>query len=436
MSRAEAPTSMRLLVLTCLSTASHGLSNPVAARHQSIGIVNPVEEHQRWYGDKMLYKDVSHFFQWWYFFVRDGKGNKICIMLHVTDGQSNSTTDGIYAVVALTTQAGGFRKSFYDRYELGQGAFDGKARASVDVSDGSGLRHAISATPSGDSVHITGTLGGRFHWRSEGPDKTDQPSASWNVTLERVRGWYGQELLSPLARALEGIQWNTYAHLSRATGVVIIDGARYEIDDGRAYADMNWGMRFPGPDAHHPKPPASYPWTWMYAPSDSDGYSVIAGTGRVSSWAGDMEGLWLDAYFGEKHPALQVIWLKRDGLVHAALSSDGLGADVQITRGGWVERKDEFGAARVPLQQNLTVTTSHHVLRMFCSTPESSIFRLLYPHAGATFSDFESVGASARVQLIAKAAGETLVDFEEPWNAGVEFGYYASPVQGGRGTMQ
>ena len=166
----------------------------------------------------------------------------------------------------------------------------------------------------------------------------------------------------------------------------------------------------------------------MYAPSDANGYSVIAGTGRVSSWAGDMEGLWLDAYFGNHTPALQVIWLKRDGLVHAAITSDGLGADVHITRGGWVERTDEFGAARVPLEQNLTVTTSHHELRMFCSTPESSIFRLLYPHAGATFSDFESVGARVRVQLIAKEEGKTLVDFEEPWNGGVEFGYYASPV--------
>jgi hypothetical protein len=109
-------------------------------------------------------------------------------------------------------------------------------------------------------------------------------------------------------------------------------------------------------------------------------------------------------------------------------STDGKVRNFTSTQANWVEFTDDFGSAQIPLSQTVTLETQRlQVILVFDSTVKDYV-RLLFPHAGSVFSDFEALGVDVTVAVSNRTSPS------EPWNpvskhlfpasGGLEFGYH------------
>ena len=203
----------------------------------------------------------------------------------------------------------------------------------------------------------------------------------------------------------------------------------------RAYLDMNWGAYFVQPPPGSGEDPSDYPWGWYYA--SQDGASLIAGWGRMDMVAVPEVGVVTAAFADVRLKCglrLELIMGDAYGF-RAALTSEGTG-EIVVSRGSWVSWTDDLGDARVPLAQNVTITTPDHVVAMRFEAPKEKFARLLFPHQDAIFSDFEALGATVHVVATTRDDGAIIEEWTTPFG-GVEFGYKATvkPVEQEQRTL-
>ena len=93
-----------------------------------------------------------------------------------------------------------------------------------------------------------------------------------------------------------------------------------------------------------------------------------------------------------------------------------------ISRSKWVDWKDAYGEARVPMAQQLLIVTKKHRITMDFETISNATSRLLFPLQDELFSDFEALGATAAVKIVEVDTGTVVADFTDTMG-GLEYGY-------------
>ena len=123
--------------------------------------------------------------------------------------------------------------------------------------------------------------------------------------------------------------------------------------------------------------------------------------------------LW--AWTFESHGNRTVSW-SSDGGLQSVRSFD-------ISRGEWVDWRDQYGKAHVPMAQRLEITTEKHVISLNFSASVNATSRLLFPLQDELFSDFETLGATASVRIAQRGRDAAVLAQFTDGMAGLEFGY-------------
>lgn len=389
------------------------------------------------------------FFQWYYCWARDEASGlhwsltASAVYCRDDDTLCKATNEGFYVVLMQTDAARRTTFARYDRYPLEQAQpSSGAEQLVVRGADGR-ARVRLVASSNSDEVQVYAASGAEGDlWRCDGCDG-GTTALSWNVTMRREAGWYGQSFIEPLARAVGTLQWNTYAHSSEAVGSVVVNGEAHTLSGGdryRGYCDMNWGQYMLHAPRDGADEPIDYAWGWYYAGGrlpapDSRRVSVIAGVGRTSTDS-KLLGTWTAAFADVRIIGTGDGDSFRVSGMHAVLpfatggvaSDGGMMHTFDVSRGAWATHADDLGKASIPLQQNVSITGDSWSLELRFNSVEACFNRLLFPapRLNDTFSDFECLGADVEVAF----AGETEKFDLKSSSGGIEFGYQApiSPI--------
>ncbi|MFX0098648.1 MAG: hypothetical protein ACFFCS_03635 [Candidatus Hodarchaeota archaeon] len=402
------------------------------------GVWNPPPWYQRYRISE--YSPQKPFFQWWYFSLKDYETDAAFAFCYsISRPVKDKEKEGAYFLFATFSKE--TRCHIYYKYPLDQ--FKRDNDFDIEIEDKFSLK-VIDSNETGLKLRITGKMNNPDNvWIAEGADK--DTVASWDLEVNRVAGWYGQQDVEPLSRALGMISWNTYAYNSEVSGSVTLNGEKHEFTKTprfRMYCDMNWGERFP---THlEDKNNIEYPWGWYYTgvpdPDPKKDFSMIAGVGRSvsnSKMIGVMNAKFASMYLRGKQVSARFGTIgdkKQDkGLPMLRTSTDGGCKTFLVERTNWIKFKDMFGTADIPLVQIVTIETrTMKFVMKFESKPEN-YNRLLFPTDGYCFSDFEALGVHCTTQLFKKTfqSGDLLkrhpvYELQDTWldtNAGLEYGY-------------
>jgi hypothetical protein len=395
------------------------------------GIWNPGTTYERYRGAE--YPTTEPFFQWWYFSLKDyATGMTFAFVYSMSRPATNLTNTGAYMLVALVNRTSRFQ--LYYKYPLSQFTTSGDFNVTIAQA---GQIDVIDAS----HYHLLGNLNDSSQvWASE--DISATSTVSWNLSVVRIAGWYGEQDIEGIARQAGLIAWNTYAYDAEVNGTVAINGTTYPIMRGpqfRIYCDMNWGSSFP-----HGTPDIDYPWGWYYtgqpANSTADDFSIIAGVGRTQTGSvlGSLDGRFASMYLQGRQLGVRMgIILGQPtgggGVEVFQRATDGVCYEFQVNRSDWVTYTDRFGSASIPLVQVMTIETNTIRVVMTFDSTTANYNRLLFPTDGYVFSDFEGLGVNCTTQIYQRSFASydwlhtvpvyTLVDTINDTMAGVEFGY-------------
>eukprot|EP00026_Physarum_polycephalum_P012283 Phypoly_transcript_12576.p1 GENE.Phypoly_transcript_12576~~Phypoly_transcript_12576.p1 ORF type:complete len:357 (+),score=43.23 Phypoly_transcript_12576:62-1072(+) len=256
---------------------------------------------------------------------------------------------------------------------------------------------------------------------------------SWDVTLNRINGWYGQQDIENWMKLAKGeINWNPYAHNSLVEGYLSVgENITYYTHSKRfrAYGDMNWGNKFPsGGDI---KTAEQFPWGWytVNVPNEdpSKDIAIVVGVGSLvnKDFLGHSWAAFGDFIIAGKHIGARkvVIW---NGYNVMSTSSDG---ELSLFT-NFPYDYENFTASNglnysVPLRQVVIMETSHYSIFLEFTATQEIINRLVFMNGNFYFSDFEALGC--KVSVVIDAIDElgnrrNLYDFVSE-SGGLEYGY-------------
>ncbi|MBN2153423.1 MAG: hypothetical protein JW839_18355 [Candidatus Lokiarchaeota archaeon] len=403
------------------------------------GVWNPAWHHQRYRISE--YSARKPFFQWWYFSLKDyetGTTFAFCYSMSKTVNDPRNT--GAYILFAAVGP--GRRCHVYYKFPLER--FEVAAGPVIKVGDDFSVS-VMEGGNQGLKLKVAGRMANpRDAWVAEGIGRDAE--VSWNLEVNRIAGWYGQQDIEPMTRALGMISWNTYAYDSEVLGSVTVDGARHEIARSprfRMYCDMNWGERFPGALSEG-KRHIDYPWGWYYMGiPDRDparDLSIIAGVGRSQSSSkllGVMNAKFASVYLrGARFSARsgRIADARPDkGAQWFSTAKDGRCKVFSVDRSSWATFHDTFGTAEIPLVQVVTIETTTLKVVLRFESKEENYNRLLFPTDGYVFSDFEALGVRCMAEIFRKSyRGRDIFKWRPAYklmektvdnNAGLEYGY-------------
>jgi len=383
------------------------------------GIVNPSTHYQRF--RKTEYDDP--FFQWWYFWIKDTKTDTHYALMY-SYSSSNFNTSGAYVAFCLVNGSTfrGLKTSKYPHEDL----------AVLKQFDFRLPQHKptfLVTSIDDNTLHLQGKLTEDHTWVATGFDK--QTVIEWDITYHRIYGWFGQPDFEIFDEFDPVIMWNTYTHNSQVEGTITINGEKFILDKSerfRGYGDMNWGGQFPAPPTGD-ESDLAYAWGWYSAcqtnPNPYEDICIIAGTGLTYTGAPfyNMLGQFADIRIGNStHIGVRWIDVWEGSILQTTLAStnDGKVTAFNVSRSHWVDFTDTFGTAKLPLTQTVHLkTTNYEVMMEFKSKPYE-YNRILFPFKESVFSDFEALGATAKVSIWKEG---TLIHTWTNKNGGLEFGY-------------
>ncbi len=160
-----------LLAVFALSTGQFG---------QPGGIPNPALVHQRFRGNETLFAGQD-FFQWWFFWLRGADGQHFT--MHYSLSRVPTENGGGFlgfSFVSEGTNEKGFRA---DRFLEGM-----QVAGYCNVSLGG---HSNFLAVDDNTYLLTGSMRGKDQQFHATPN-LQGVDVSWNVTVRRVHGWYGE----------------------------------------------------------------------------------------------------------------------------------------------------------------------------------------------------------------------------------------------------
>lgn len=419
------------------------------------GLLWPEAYHQR-YRDKE-YKNRP-FFQWWYFTVKDYEKNRhFALHLNPVQAGAHPQRTGVYVMFSMVETKNKTRFQQYEKYSFEPFSYNNNELKIFSDADSSSPTYRFKFNPEGYHIQLQGKMVSTKHsWYFDGEDRGQELESplevQWDLSFERIFGWFGQSDFEEIFTKSGSTTWNTYAHTAFVSGSIQIKDPtdskprKYPITRSprfRGYCDMDWGVEFPGGN-----PSLAYPWGWYYfgspSPHAQEEFAIIAGSGRNFENGSPSEGKFADINLSpQKRFSLRTIELfkriKRDkqgnydatqGLRIVKRPSSREFVDFDIKKNQWVDYQDKFGQARIPLQQTVTLESDQYKIIMDYSSEKSNYNRLLFPHKDYIFSDFEGLGVRCVVRVFRKIKRCFGVEYRlervlENNNAGLEFGYNA-----------
>jgi hypothetical protein len=376
------------------------------------GVVQPASYHQRY--RRAEFDMNKPFFQWWYFAIKDHKNKRyFAFDYSMSDCVSDLTNEGSYVLFAIVDKANGKNFQKIENYPLEN--FKVERDFDVTISNNENVDFELKVI-NDDTYHVRGKMRNPSNvWFADGCD----PGVyiEWDLTIYRNYGWYGQQDIQNITKSTGLINWNTYAHDSEVEGTIRIGDTTYTIErneDFRAYCDMNWGINFP-----EGKPSIDFPWGWYHVNvPNSDpkkDLSIIAGIGRHNlSTALETEGnstqlsipgmgkfadIRLDSntHIGVRSIIMSPFSVQDTGTPGFVTTNDGIVKIFKVERGNWADYNDSVGPAKIPLNQKITIETSHYKTVMDFQSKIGDYNRLMFPHEDYIFSDFEALGVAVHV---------------------------------------
>jgi hypothetical protein len=429
-----------LLLLACLAWGVSSL--PSSPPSQNIakdwpfaddGIVNPPAYYQRYRRDE--YPADHPFFQWWYFYLADFANNRYIFFSYTVDDTHNATDgNNVFSMtvgaVEVDTGARWQKSEFFpldvfsvEDYFTLKASNDGQLMYGLDVINN-------------DTYRLYGMMNQTANVKVCQGIPIDT-IITWNVTISRINGWYGQQDLEYWQRKYAGgeIAWNTYTHNSLVEGQLTVGSEVYTYNHSsqfRAYGDMNWGEKFPA--GNDVKDAIDYPWGWytVSVPNENPELDIafVLGTG-ISDYGfplGKISGTFCDFRFNQTHLGIRQV-LGWDGTYFTtkivSTSSIGKLNSIGSTASEFVTYNDGQYNFTVPLLQSIYVSTTNYNITLDYTTTLEKINRLEFAYGSFIFSDFESLGADVHVQVdYINDNGEVfkMYDFVSP-TGGLEYGY-------------
>eukprot|EP00762_Andalucia_godoyi_P000949 ANDGO_03896.mRNA.1 hypothetical protein len=400
------------------------------------GIVDPGSHYQRF--RRAEYPASEPYFQWWYYCFKDMAANRYFAVSYMYSESSNKTTSGAFLQVAMVDRSSG--DHFVRMHQLPLSSFE--VSGDFNVSIGGQYSIFVPDTLS-NVVRVRGAMRStdKSYYYDGSIDAYQFVDITWDITLQRIYGWYGQPEFETYTHELfPVILWNTYTHNAWiADGSFVSFGslARFAFakDQGyRAYGDMNWGRTFPHPPSWDVKD-HKYAWGWydvmLPSVSGAEDVAIIAGVGET--WTGfplaTVVGSFADIRLSDSvHVGLRCLTVWNTTEDPLMLSNDGKVYDFHVDRSNWTVFKDSFGTADIPLTQVVTLETAHYRAVLSFVSERDDYNRLVFPFEDFIFSDFEGLGVHVDVQVFTRPAPEmsswTLAKNFSVENGGLEFGYH------------
>ncbi|KAJ3429169.1 hypothetical protein M0813_13792 [Anaeramoeba flamelloides] len=389
------------------------------------GIVNPPQFWQRFRNKDYL--STRPFYQWWYYSLEDYEKETTYIFAYSYSRCVNDMTNqGSYVFFGeVNRNSQDPHWQLISKYPLDE--FKVNNDFNVSIANGK-----FKLEPISDSViHLKGEIDDSSHvWFAQNIDKSTK--ITWDLTLERVQGWYGQSDLELEDDLVGEISWNTYAHDSQISGEIKINSKTIKIEKSpnfRIYGDMNWGDYFP----HGNGKEMSWGWYNVIIPAENpeDDIAIIVGSGKTKT--GTSLGIMTASFSNIK------IGSERQGFRYVVGLDDTPGRSVllatagknyklynfNVTRTNWIDITDDLGTSQIPLTQVVHIDSSKWVITLTCKSTPEMYNRLLFPTDGMVFSDWEALGVNVHV-LIKEASGKVILDKVVNYG-GLEFGY-KSPI--------
>jgi hypothetical protein len=411
--------------------------------HTGNGVVNPARHFQRYRHSE--YSHSKPFYQWWYYYIQDLELNKHYAFAYGTTtcngvSKPHCIYDGTYVLFAEIDNK---KNTRFQRIDM-------LPRANMHVSDDFHVRifntTAESAIrnnqeplfelfPKDDNTfQLSGFLqkNSIYSWIHDNCDSSLE--IKWNVTLSRVYGYFAQDVFELPDEFLEGIiMWNTYTHNSLVyDGVIkIADNVNilcHKQDPTkvrfRGYGDGNWGQIMPSNEVHPEDKNYSWGWYLSHIPNKDPAkdVSVIAGVGKTYT---SFPLYTMDGRFADVRVNSSLHLEFRQVIVYGQVMSscnDGKLVQFTVDRNNWQDINDSFGSAKIPLEQTVTLESTHYLVVQKCTSVETNYNRLLFAFKDAVFSDFEGLGVTCRVTIKYKVTGEVIVD-QENVLSGIEYGF-------------
>eukprot|EP00697_Spironema_sp_BW2_P016129 gnl/Spiro4/7251_TR3790_c0_g1_i2.p1 gnl/Spiro4/7251_TR3790_c0_g1~~gnl/Spiro4/7251_TR3790_c0_g1_i2.p1 ORF type:complete len:465 (-),score=81.46 gnl/Spiro4/7251_TR3790_c0_g1_i2:85-1443(-) len=408
------------------------------------GIREPPSIHQRY--RRHEYPSDKPFFQWWYFCAKDLETNRYWFWVYATiDSPTGSWSEGAIVIFGEVDKSSGNTSRLFRYEKFPLSAMDVKGNFSVTISppdDNGAFR--IEELPSDPNGRLRLRLTGRMTHPSNvwfAQNISNDTPIIWNVTLERQYGWYGQHAMEVPDHLWGDIMWNTYAHTSLVEGTIQIGTNVNQLVHSprfRIYGDMNWGIQFPQPPSSSPKS-LDYAWGWYsFVKPSADGnmakdIGIVAGTGltEVGFPFYSMLGQFADVRLGALSADIDFVEIGLEQLtpfaVNVSLTTDGSVSAFRVDRSAWTQFSDEFGTALIPLQQIVTLGSSHYTVVMNFTSALSDYNRLPFPLEGSVCSDFEALGVHVELSVSDAKSGKQLLAITTE-SGGLEFGYRV-PIQ-------
>jgi hypothetical protein len=395
------------------------------------GILQPPLHYQRYRQGE--YKTNVPYYQWWYYWIRDTINDRhfaiaygVTLCKH-TDIKS-CEYDGAFVGFALVDNKQNRRMQKNEFYNRNAFSVNDEFNFKIHSNTNETIDEILPLA--NDKFRIRGNMTKENInnvWIYDGCPKDLE--IQWDLTLNRIYGYYAQDVFEIPDRWLEGvIMWNTYSHTAEIEGKVTVGGDEFIVEkrnSTRAYGDSNWGEIMPSsPPGQQPN--ATYAWGWYYVniPSDdkSQELSIIAGTGLsyTDELLRTMDGRFCDIRLdGKTHVELRMmkVWdftfdSCNDGKLHR----------FDVERSNWANITDSFGNATIPLRQLVTLESDSYLITMDFNSVVTNYNRLLFAFTSYVFSDFEGLGVSTNLLIIEKKTGKTLRN-ETVKSGGLEYGY-------------
>ena len=376
------------------------------------GVVQPPSYHQRY--RRAEFDADKPFFQWWYFAVKDHKNNRyFAFDYSVSDCAKDMTNKGSYVLFAMVDKQSGKNFQKYERYPFEN--FEAERDFDITIKNNQDVDFEIKVIDD-DTYHVRGKMRKPANvWFTEGCDPNMY--IEWDLYIYRNYGWYGQQDIQNMTKSTGLINWNTYAHDSEVEGYIKVGDTTYIIErneEFRAYCDENWGVNFP-----QGKPSIDFPWGWYHVNlPDSDpakDLSIIAGIGRhnlaTALETGDKPtqlnipgmGKFADIRLNSNtHIGVRSVIMSPNSVEDVlqpgfVTTNDGVVKIFKIERGNCAIYTDSLGSADIPLNQTITIETTHYKTVMAFNSEIGDYNRLLFPHENYIFSDFEALGVNVHV---------------------------------------
>ncbi|KAJ3425983.1 hypothetical protein M0812_28430 [Anaeramoeba flamelloides] len=386
------------------------------------GFVNPAPFWERFRESDF----VKHkpFYQWWYYSLEDFEQKRTFFFVYsFSRCVKNMTNQGSYVLFGSVDHNSQHQHwQIIHKYPLKEFFVNNE----FNVSIGNGK---FKLEPISDGViHLTGKLNDQSHlWYADNIDPNTE--ITWDLTLQRIQGWYGEPDIEVIDDFVGAIGWNTYAHDSLISGNIQVGNTHYKIEKSkrfRIYGDMNWGEFFPYGQGRD----MAWGWYNIIIPSDNPSYdiAIIAGNGKTKTGSilGAMDASYCNAKVGLDRQGFRHVrgW---DNTSHAIVWINTAGEnekllDFTIDRTNWITITDKLGSSEIPLKQIVTIQSTKWDVSITCTSTQEMYNRLIFPTDGTIFSDWEALGVNAHVVIKKHATGEVIVD-KTVDTAGLEFGY-------------